>query len=186
MNECIITIIKRRSIRKYKKLQISSSDLQQILDCAIHAPNARNQQRWHFTVVQNRDMLDRMVDRIKENIMDSGISFLIEKASAPDYNTFYNAPTVILVTGEENAQFIQLDCGAAAQNIALAAKSLNIGSCVMTSSAFLFASEKSDDIKKELGIPEGYTHVCAVALGYNDGEDPVAPPRNKNVINTIF
>jgi nitroreductase len=126
-----------------------------------------------------------LVNIAKENIMDSGIAFLIEKASAPDYHTFYNAPTVIILTGDEKAKFIQIDCGAAAQNIALAAKSLDIGSCIMTSSGFLFASEKSNEIKKELGIPEGYDHVCAVALGYRDGEDPAAPPRNKKVINRI-
>jgi nitroreductase len=185
MNECIKTITSRRSIRKYKKEQISRSDLQLILDCAILAPNARNEQKWHFTVVQNEEMLHRMVDTIIENIMNSGIAFLIERASAPDYNTFYNAPTVILVTGDNKAQFIQIDCGAAAQSIALAARSLNIGSCVMTSSGFLFASEKGNALKAELGIPDGYDHVCAVALGYVEGEDPATPPREKSVINII-
>ena len=185
MNECMKVITSRRTIRQYKKDQITDSDLQQILDCAIQAPNARNEQSWHFTVVQNKEMLHRLVDIAKENIMNSGNAFLIERASAPDYHTFYNAPTVIILTGDEKAKFIQIDCGAAAQNIALAAKSLNLGSCIMTSSGFSFASEKSNEIKKELGIPEGYDHVCAVALGYRDGEDPVAPQRNKNVINRI-
>jgi nitroreductase len=185
MNETIKVIKDRRSIRKYKAKQITDSEVQKVLDCAIYAPNARNQQMWHFTVIQNKDMLNRMVDIIRENIMNSGIEFLIERASAPDYNTFYKAPTVILVTGDGKAPFVQFDCGAAAQNIALAAKSLNIGSCVMTSSAFLFASEKGNKLKKELGIPEGYNHMCAVALGYQDGENPEAPPRNKDVINYI-
>jgi nitroreductase len=185
MNETIKVIKGRRSIRKYKAKQITDSEIQKILDCAIYAPNARNQQIWHFTVIQNKDMLNRMVDIIKENIMNSGIEFLIEKASAPDYNTFYNAPTVVLVTGDEKNRLVQFDCGAAAQNIALAAKSLNIGSCVMTSSGFLFASEKGNRLKKELGIPKGYNHVCAVALGYQDCEDPEVPTRNQDVINYI-
>jgi nitroreductase len=185
MNETIKVIKGRRSIRKYKAKQITDSEIQKILDCAIYAPNARNQQMWHFTVIQNKDMLNRMVDIIKENIMNSGIEFLIEKANALDYNTFYNAPTVILVTGDEKNRFVQFDCGAAAQNIALAAKSLNIGSCVMTSSGFLFASEKGNRLKKEFGIPKGYNHVCAVALGYQDCEDPEAPTRNQDVINYI-
>jgi nitroreductase len=185
MNETIKVIKGRRSIREYKTKQIKDSEVQKVLDCAIYAPNARNQQMWHFTVIQNKDMLNRMVDIIKENIMNSGIKFLIERASAPDYNTFYNAPTVVLVTGDEKTPFVQFDCGAAAQNIALAAKSLNIGSCVMTSSAFLFASEKGNKLKKELGIPDGYNHMCAVVLGYQGCENPEAPPRNKDVINYI-
>lgn len=185
MDEIIKVIKGRRSIRKYKAKQITDSEVQRVLDCAIYAPNAMNQQMWHFTVIQNKDMLNRMVDIIKENIMNSGIEFLIKMASAPDYNTFYNALTVVLVTGDEKTRFVQFDCGAAAQNIALAAKSLNIGSCVMTSSAFLFASEKGNKLKEELGIPKGYNHMCAVALGYQDCENPDAPPRKKDVINYI-
>jgi len=185
MNETIKVIKDRRSIREFKAEQITDSEVRQILDCAIYAPNARNQQVWHFTVIQNKDMLNKMVDIITENIMNSGIKFLIEKASSPGYNTFYNAPTVILVTGDEKSKFVQFDCGAAAQNIALAAKSLNIGSCVMTSSRFLFASEKGNELKKELGIPDGYSHMCAVALGYQDCENPDAPPRSQDVINYI-
>jgi len=184
MNETINVIKSRRSIRKYIEKQIKDSDIQTILDCATHAPSAMNQQKWHFTVIQNKVMLNRMVDIIKENIMNSGIEFLIGKASEDDYHTFYHAPTVILVTGDEKTRLIEFDCGAAAQNIALAAKSLNIGSCVMTSSGFLFASEKGNRLKKELGIPNGYKHVCAVSLGYQD-EDPVAPPKDKGVINYV-
>jgi nitroreductase len=185
MGETINVIKARRTIRKYKTKQISDSEIQQILDCAIYAPNAMNQQKWHFTVIQNKNMLNRMVEIIKENIINSGIEFLIGKASAPDYNTFYNAPTVVLITGDEKTRFVEFDCGAAAQNIALAAKSLNIGSCVMTSSVFLFASEKGNQLKKELGIPNGYNHIGAVALGYQEGDDPDTPPRNKGVINYV-
>ena len=185
MNETLEVIRKRRSIRKYKPEQISDADLETIMEAAIYAPSAMNQQKWHFTVIQNKDMIDNIVSIIKENIMNSGIEFLIEKASTPGYNTFYNAPTVVLVTGDEKAKFVQFDCGAAAQNIALAARSLNIGSCVMTSSGFLFASEKGNELKKELGIPDGYNHMCAVALGYQDCETPDAPPRNQDVINYV-
>lgn len=185
MNETLKVIKERRSIKEYKPEQIPDSDIQQILEAAIYAPNARNAQAWHFTVIQNKDMLDKMVSLIKENIMNSGIEFLMQRASAPDYNTFYHAPSVVLVTGDEKDKFREVSCGAAAQNIALAAKSLNIGSCVMTSSEFLFASEKGNALKKELGIPDGYNHVCVVALGYAEGKDPDTPPRNKDVINYI-
>lgn len=185
MNESIKVITDRRTIRAYKKEQIKDSDLQQILDCAILAPNAMNSQTWHFTVVQNQETLDRLVDIIKANIMNSGIPPLIEKASDPNYHTFYHAPTVIIISGDPEAKFIQIDCGAAAQNIALAAKSLNIGSCVMTSSGLLFASDNKEKVKKELGVPEKYEHVCAVALGYMEGDNPPVPPRKKDVTNTI-
>jgi nitroreductase len=94
-------------------------------------------------------------------------------------------PAVVLVSGDQQAKFIMFDCAAAAQTIALAAASLGIGSCIMTSAGFLFASEQGRDMKKDLGIPEGYEHVCSIALGYNRGDWPVAPPRKKDVFSFI-
>ena len=184
MNETIKVIKSRRSIRKYKTEQITDAQLQEILDCAIYAPNAMNQQKWHFTVIQNQAMLDKMVEIIKESIAKHGSDFLKQRADIPDYHTFYRAPTVIMISADETAPCIHIDCGLAAENIALSAESLNIGSCVIVSSGLLFASEKGNELRKELGMPEGYNHVCTVALGYKD-ENPTAPPRDKDVINYV-
>jgi nitroreductase len=185
MNEVVRVICNRRSVRQYKSKQITDADLNQILDAALSAPNAMNQQKWHFTVIQDKVMIDRIVAIIKENMIKSGIDLLATRASIPGYQTFHNAPTVILISADDKSKFVQIDCGAAAQNIALAAESLLIGSCIITSSAFLFASEKGEEMRNKLGIPRGYSHVCSVALGYKEGANPVAPPRNDNVINYI-
>ena len=185
MNETLEVIMGRRSVRQYRPEQVTEEELQQILDAALHAPTARNQQKWHFTVVQDRGMLARMVGIIRQNVMDSGIDFFIERASDPDYNTFYGAPTAILISGDDGAPLVKIDCAAAAENIALAAESLGIGSCVMASPGFLFASGEGNELRGELGIPRGYSHVCTVALGYMDGEKPPAPPRDRDVINYV-
>ena len=185
MNELVKIICNRRSIRQYKAKQITDADLTQILDAALAAPSAMNQQKWHFTVIQDKVMLDKMVAIIKENMINSGNDMLASRASVPGYNTFHNAPTVIMISADEKAKFVQIDCGTAAQNIALAAESLLLGSCIITSSAYLFASAKGEELRNKLGIPRGYSHVCSVALGYKEGTNPVAPPRNENVINYI-
>jgi nitroreductase len=185
MNEVLRVILNRRSIRQYKAKQIDDAELKQILNAALYAPNAMNQQKWHFTVIQDKVMLTKMVNIVEENLTNSNIDVLVRRASVPDYNTFYNAPTVILISADDKAGFVQIDCGAAAQNIALAAESLNISSCLITTTFFLFTSEKGEELKKKLGIPNGYSHVCTVALGYKDCTNPAAPPRNENVINYI-
>ncbi len=183
MNETLRVIRDRRSIRKYKFEQITDSELQSILDAAIYAPI--HEQKWHFTVIQNKDLLDRMVDSIKENFMNSGSEIMIKRVKDPTYHTFYNASTVILISADETAQSMQIECGLAAQNIMLAAESLNIGSCFIVASAILFKTEKGNQFKKELGIPDGYNHVCTIALGYKYGDNPAAPSRDNNVINYI-
>ncbi|MCL6477569.1 MAG: nitroreductase family protein [Peptococcaceae bacterium] len=185
MNETLKVIKSRRSIRSYKAEQITDSELQEILDAALYAPNAMNLQPWHFTVVQNKDILDRMVKNTKEIMMNSDKDFLVELAKNPNYHTFHNAPTVIIISGDGKDRFAQNSCSIAAQNILLAAESLNIGSCYIASSSLLFESEKGEEFRKELGIPDGYNHVCSIALGYKAAENPAAPPRNKEVINYV-
>jgi nitroreductase len=185
MNETLVSIKNRRITRKFQSKQISEQELQAILEAGILAPNAKNQQKWQFTVIQKKDLMDRMVVIIKENILKSSNEFLKQRASIPNYHTFYNAPAVIMITADEKAQWIELDCGAAMENMAIAAESMGIGSCVIVSSGFLFESEKGKAYRKELGIAEGYKYICTLALGYKEGENPNPQERNRGVVNYI-
>jgi len=184
VNETIEVIKRRRSIRKFKPEPIPDAYLQEILECAILAPNARNQQKWHFTVIQNREMLNKMADLMRENMLKSGIEPLMQRAKDPNFNPFGGAPTLILITADKTARFAEIDCALAAENILIAAESLGLGSLIMGSTELLFKSEKGGELKKELGVPEGYEHVCTIALGYKD-ENPPPRPRRRDVINYI-
>jgi len=184
MNETLHAIAGRRSIRRFKPEQIPDTELDEILTAALLAPNARNQQMWHFTVIQNADLLERMVAITKKNALKYGSDFIVERASDPSYHTFHRAPTVVMISADDEAQLVHLDCGAAAENITIAAESLGIGSCVIASSAFLFATDEGNELRGELLIPDGYSHVCSVALGYK-AEDPPTPERIAGVISYV-
>jgi nitroreductase len=185
MNETIEVIKSRRSHRKYRPEQISEAELQTIMEAAVYAPSAMNQQKWHFTVISDKAVLEKVVKTIKENIMKSGIEMLANRAKEADFNVFHHAPAVVLITAEEKAHFAEIDCAAAAQNIALAAESLNIGSCLIAMSGFIFQGADADELKKELGIPNGYKHIISVALGYKEDENPPTPLKKMDVINYI-
>ena len=58
-NDTLKTIKSRRSTRNFKNEQIKDDELQAILEAGMYAPSA-NQQAWHFTVIQNKDMLARL------------------------------------------------------------------------------------------------------------------------------
>ncbi len=185
MNPTLEVIQSRRSIRKYRQAQITEAELEQLLQAAIYAPSARNQQKWHFSVIQDCTLLDRMVPAIKDGILRSGNEFLMQRVSDPAYHTFYHAPTVILISADENSVSAQIDCGAAAENIALAGESLNIGSCLITSSHWAFASDNDKSFARQLGIPDGYTHILSIAIGYKAEPNPPAPERNLNVVTYL-
>lgn len=184
MNETLSVIKRRRSIRSYRPGQISDSELEAVLEAAICAPSAMNQQKWHFAVIQSKDMLKKITDVARE-VMKSGPEPVAKRAASPDFSPFFHAPTVIVITGDLTGRFVQIDCSLAAQNIVLSAESLNIGSCIMTSPDLVFKSENGKGLLKELGVPEGYNHVCTVALGYRDGDSPPAKPRNTEVFSYI-
>jgi nitroreductase len=185
MNETLRVIYNRRSVRAYKSEQIKDSELQAILDAGILAPSANNVQKWHLTVIQNKGILDRMSKSIAEIMKNSGNPVMAERAGNPDYHTFYNAPTVVIISGEEKFPYTQNDCSASAENILIAAESLNIGSCWIASSNHLFKSDKGEQFKKELGIPETYIPVVSISLGYKTSEDTSVPPKNREVINYV-
>ncbi|BAF60604.1 nitroreductase [Pelotomaculum thermopropionicum SI] len=182
-NETIEVIMRRRSIRDYKPDQIEEEKLQIILEAAKFAPNAGGRQLWHFTVIQNKKVIEDMVEKMINVIKQSGNENLQKKISNPDYHTFYNAPTVIVVSGAENARLIEIDCAAATENMLIAAESMGISSCWIGSAELVLSDE---NVKKTLGIPAGYKPLYAVSLGYSATKDKEQPvPRKENTVNFV-
>ena len=184
MNETIGVIMKRRSIRKYKPDQVPDEDLRTILECGLHAPSAMNQQKWHFTVLQDKRIIERIGNIMRERMLKSGNERMVERARA-GFVPFHGAPTLIIITADPQARFIEIDCGAAAENMALAAEALGYGSCLMASPGSLLSGAEGEGLRKELGIPEGYVHVISVALGYKDCETPAPQPRKPDLVNYV-
>ena len=58
MNEVLNNILTRRSIRKFKPVQIKDEELDLILKAAIYAPSGMNKQSWKFTVLQNKEKIE--------------------------------------------------------------------------------------------------------------------------------
>lgn len=68
-----------------------------------------NGQKWHFTVVQDKDMLDRMVKDVIEAVINSGNKFLADVVSRPNHHTFYHAPTVIIIAGDGGFHILRMN-----------------------------------------------------------------------------
>ena len=55
-------IADRRSHRAYTEAQIPEETLAAILRAGLEAPSARNRQPWHFSVVQNAELIQEVHD----------------------------------------------------------------------------------------------------------------------------
>ncbi|WP_054874056.1 nitroreductase family protein [Oxobacter pfennigii] len=185
MNETISTLLSRRSIRNYTAEQVSDENLKAILEAAVYAPSAVNQQSWHFTVIQNKEVLDNMAADLKDSFKKSNNPRFQQLGTNENFSPFHRAPTVIVISGDEKAVAPEADCAAAAQNILLAAESLGLGACWVNMTIFLLNSEKGALWKKNLGIPEGYKPLYSITLGNKGTANPKAAPRKENSINYI-
>lgn len=167
------TILTRRSVRSFTDQQVSKSDLDIILQAALYAPTGRNSQMWRFTVIQDKEKLLALNDVVKK----------IQK-STDDYNFYYNAPTLILVSHIKDSPLAPYDCACALENIFLAAHALDIGSCWINQIAQNTDEPEIRNILDSFCIPSNYNVYGSAALGFT-ALKPESVPRRSGIIHWI-
>ena len=184
MNETIKNILERRSIRAYEPKQVREEDIELILKCGIYAATGIGKQPWHFTVLQNRELMDRITAANRGLMLKSPTEAVKKWASQPAFDSWHGALIAIIVSSD-GSQYATMDCANATQNMAVAAKSLGLGSCYMAAPCVAFRQSEHKDLLEALGIPEGYTPIVALAVGYV-AEDPMSRvPRKENSVNYV-
>ena len=158
-------IAKRKSTRNYKPQQIPEDALEAILKAGCAAPVAMaNYDSLHITVVQSQELLDRVNTITAEMMfkvlgvrksMDFGAKTLIFVSSAPIHRA-----------GTEHA-----NVGIVVENMVLAATDLGIDSVILGAAPAAVAEDK--ELVKDLGIPDGFTPLLGIFLGYGAEETPV-------------
>jgi nitroreductase len=185
MNEIIKTILSRRSIRSYAPTPVEREKIELILQCAQYAPSGMNRQPWHFTVVTDRSLLDKISAENKKVLLQSPDEATRARGLDPDFDSFRGAPMAIIVSGDQTGRNTMADCANAVENMALAATALGLGSCYIASFKIAMEQPEGAFLIKELKIPEGYFPMYALSLGY--GNEILGPrqPRKENAITFI-
>ena len=185
VNETLKIIKQRRSIRSFEDEQIKEEELQSVLEAGLYAPNAGDQ-AWHFTVIQNKELLDRLNLAAKEAAKQTDIEHLRELGDNQKFNCLYGAPTLIIVSGNKEAPVpLEADCAAATQNLLLAAESIGLGSCWIFFAILAFNSPQGSELRKILKIPKGYKPYYTAVFGYKKGTVINVPNRKPNLITYI-
>ncbi|MCU6763548.1 nitroreductase A [uncultured Roseburia sp.] len=189
----LMDIIKaRHSIRKYTDKQISREDMEKIMEAGNFAPNAGGGQRSILIGVHNKDLVTKIgimnlskFDR--SNLAGSYVSR--EQPSVIDdehiENGFYDAPSVVAIFGQNGFLFREADAFCCAENMVLQATELGIASCIISRGADTFLSAEGKKILKQWEIPENYSAICFVILGYIDGEQPHTKPRKVGRVKIV-
>lgn len=190
MNEIIKCMLERRSIRKFKPEQITTEELDTILDAGLYAPCAGGRQGVIMAVCQNREV-NKKLGKINHSLfhgkMSTATSYISkEQPSIADDPTItdglYGAPTVITLFGAKGFLYATPDCCVAAENIMLAAHSLGVGSCLIMRTEDTFECDFGKQLQKDWGVDESYQAKAFVILGYPAVEHSKAKPRKENRI----
>ena len=195
-------IYNRKSIREYKNEEVPKEDILKLLDAAIQAPSPKHQQNWHFVVVQNKDIINKMADAVTKSHEYIASFTTTERDKKrymnllPYYINFQNAGCAILVyckeydmieekilrannVSEEIIDMIKSTesaaqgVGAAVENFMLAATSMGYGTCYLTG-----PSHAKAQIEEIIGFEkEDYSLMAIISLGIPKDETPDKPKR---------
>ncbi len=153
MNKNIEILFSRRSIRKYKDKPVEDEKIDMILKAGMAAPSAGNQQPWHFIVIKDRALLDKIPE------------------VHPYSKMLKESPVAIVVIGEpaleKHKDFWIQDCSAATQNILLCAKGLGLGTVWL---GVYPDKSRTEGVSKILGLPKGVIPLSIIPIGYPDEE----------------
>lgn len=168
---------KRQSDRKYdSEREIPQEIVEKILEAGRLAPSATNSQPWHFIVVDDPELKDKVADALTSPVTGNMNRFARQ------------APLLIVIVEEpvnvtskiggilKEKHFPHIDIGIAAEHIALAARAEGIGSCII-------GWINEGKVRKLLGIPRGKRIPLVISLGYSQEKE--RPKRRKPATEII-
>lgn len=161
-------IFGRRSVREYTSQAIDEQTICQLIEAAVHAPNAVNQQPWVFTVVRNQGVLDRLSQAAKSHMLatippGAQSDHFRSLLSDPNFHIFYQAPVLVLISAAAQGPWIVEDCALAAQNLMLGAYAVGLGTCWI---GFAQSFLQTPDGKTLIDLPAAAVPVAPIIVGH--------------------
>ena len=149
--DLIDVMLKRRSVRKYRKDEIPNEKLNKILQAGLLAPTSRNRKPCSFLVVDNKEALEKLSE---------------SKESSSKFLKNANKAIVVVANSLISDTWIE-DSSIALAFMHLMAAEQDIGSCwVQIHLRTAKNGESSEDYVREvLGIDDYFRIVGILALG---------------------
>lgn len=145
-------IFTRRSVRRFGTEKVSAADIEVILQAAMNAPSAHNEQPWQFLVLTERELLDQIskVHPYAKMCLEAPLAIV---------------PCIDLSTHDYSDSFWVQDMSAATQNMLLTARALGLGAVWLG----VYPNEKIvGAIKKLFQLPEKVVPLNIIPIGHTD------------------
>jgi len=166
----------RRSVRKFIDRDISNKDINKILDAARHAPYGgppkKEGQIWDYIVVRDEEIKHKLALNFDDRQWIKKAPVIIGVCVDMSTDTKYNNWEIV--------------AGLTMQNLIIAAHSLGIGTCVV--STFSRNNEKKEEraiLRNILNIPLKYDFCSLITLGYPDPSEEIEEKEMKDLDTVI-
>jgi len=177
----------RRSIRAFKEKEVPRVLLEKLLEIACSAPSAKNEQPWHWTVVEDpakvRGYAGMVIDAMRKMVSDDpeqaetmGITRLVTSWDEGYDRICRGAPHVIVAHGDKDWGFGTQDCTLAISHLDLYATSIGLGCC--WGGYFYKTVNTYPPLFEALGIPADHSVFGAIMVGYPKFKYQRIPNRN--------
>lgn len=168
MNGIIKAMEERRSYRKFKEEMPKKENLEQIIEAGLYAANGMGKQATVTIAVTNKEVRDKL----------AAVNCKI--GGWPEgFDPFYGAPAVLIVLGDKNCLTHVYDGSLVIGNMLLAAHSLGLGSIWIHRAKEEFEMDEWKDLLKSLGVEGEWEGIGHCAVGYVEGDKPVAAKRRE-------
>lgn len=162
------TLLRHKTIRKYKNQEIEDKVLTQILEAGIRASTTGNMQIYSVVVSKTQEMKDQLSACHFNQPMVKNAPVVLTFCA--DYNRFKKWCKLSKAEpGYDNFQSFftgAIDALLVAQNVAVAAEAKGLGICYLGTTTYL-----TDKIIDVLKLPKGVVPITTLTIGYAD-ENP--------------
>lgn len=111
----------RASVRDFRPDPIGRGQMEKLKEAALLAPTSLNLQEQKFCFVTDAALLRKMTEGVIEVSKERGETDYLERLALRGGKVFFGAPLVIVIAVNPENNYIDVDAGIAAQNLALAA-----------------------------------------------------------------
>jgi nitroreductase len=182
LKEAIYT---RRAVREFTDEPVDEKTLRQLVDAAVQAPSAVNQQPWSFCVVRDKALLARISGEAKAHMLRTSPAALShhfqELLSDAKFDIFYHAPALIVISSVAESPWAVENCSLAAGNLMLTARAAGLGTCWI---GFAQTWLGTFEGRAALSLPASYVPIAPIIVGYPKSA-PLPVPRKEPEIRWI-
>jgi nitroreductase len=114
----IEAILARRSVRSYSPGRLGHSTVSTLLEAAVRAPTAMQEEPWAFVVIQDAQVLKQLSDRAKPIFVEEvrhrktqGNRHSFEHFDKLDFDIFHGAGTLIVICAKPAGYSLWLIAG---------------------------------------------------------------------------